>query len=199
MRVFFSGPRILGIRPGISFGAEDLLGSRRRQTQRPACEPMTGSFVYVVRGDHNLVKIGTTTNPRARLAQLRTSSAFPIDYSYIAVTPDNSGPLIEGAAHDLLDRHRLNGEWFDVAPEMAVAALSAAAHKLNRPLLQVSLDNADQILRITGYGQLPSADDGWLFGGLPGIIKWPLRIIVSLICSVILLGALSLLIAILNL
>jgi hypothetical protein len=63
MRLFFSGPRILGIRPGISFGAEDLFGGRRRWTQRPIGEPMTGSFVYVVRGGRNLVKIGTTTLP----------------------------------------------------------------------------------------------------------------------------------------
>jgi hypothetical protein len=70
---------------------------------------------------------------------------------------------------------------------------------LGKPLLQVTLDNADQILRITGYGQLPPADDGWLFGGLPDIVKWPLRIIVCLICCVIIGGALSLLFAILNL
>jgi hypothetical protein len=70
---------------------------------------------------------------------------------------------------------------------------------LGKPLLQVTLDNADQILRITGYGQLPPADDGWLLGGLSGIVKWPLRIIVSLICCVIIGGALSLLFAILNL
>jgi hypothetical protein len=199
MRLFFRGPRILGIRPRISFGAEDLFGSRRRPTQRAVGEPMAGSFIYVVRGDHNLVKVGTTTNPRARLASLRTNSAFPIDYSYIAVTPDNSGPLIVRAAHALLKRQRVNGEWFDVAPENAVAALNGAALKLGQPLLQVTLDNADQILRITGYGQLPPADDGYLFGGMPGIFKWPLRIIVGLICGVILLGALSLLFAILNL
>ena len=199
MRVFFSGPRILGIRPGISFGAEDLFGGRRSRTRAASGEPMTGSFVYVVRGDHDLVKIGTTTNPRDRLASLRTSSAFPIDYSYIAVTPDNSGPVIVRAAHTRLKRHRINGEWFDVAPENAVAALNGAAFKLGQPLLQVTLDNADQILRITGYGQLPPADDGYLFGGMPGIFKWPLRIIVGLICGVILLGALSLLFAILNL
>ena len=48
--------------------------------------------------------------------------------------------------------------------------------------LQITLDNADQILRITGYGQLPPADHGYLFGSLPGIIKWPLRIIVGTIC-----------------
>jgi hypothetical protein len=192
MRLFFSGPRILGIRPGISFGAEDFGGTRRR-TQRPAGEPM-GSFVYVVRGDHNLVKVGVTTNPRARLTTLRTSSAFPIDYSYIAVAPDNSGPLIEGAAHALLERHCVNGEWFDVAPEMAVAALSAAAHNLGRPLLQVSLDNADQILQVCADGgQWPPMDDGYLFGSLPGIIKWPLRILVAIPAGIVLGLAISIL------
>jgi hypothetical protein len=196
MRLFFSGPRILGIRPGISFGAEDLFGGRRKRTQAAAAEPMTGSFVYVVRGDHNVVKIGVTRNPRARLASLRTASAFPIEYSYIAFT-DNCGPMIEGAAHTLLERYRINGEWYDVAPEMAVAALSAAAHNMGRPLLQVSLDNADQILKVVASGgQLPTADDGWLFGGLPSIIKWPLRIIVAIPAGIVLGLALSILAAI---
>jgi hypothetical protein len=191
MRLFFRGPRIFGIRPGISFGAEDFGGTRRRT--QAAGEPMTGSFVYVVRGDHNLVKIGVTRNPRARLASLRTASAFPVVYSYIAFT-DNSGPMIEGAAHTLLERHRTNGEWFDVAPEMAVAALSAAAHNMRRPLLQVSLENADQILRVVASGgQLPPADDGYLFGGLPGIIKWPLRILVAIPAGIVLGLALSIL------
>ena len=196
MRFFFSSPRILGIRPGISFGAEDFGGTRRR-TQAAADETMTGSFVYVVRGGHNLVKIGVTRNPRARLASLRTAAAFPIDYSYIAFT-DNSGPMIEGAAHTLLERHRTNGEWFDVAPEMAVAALSAAAHNMRRPLLQVSLENADQILRVVASGaQLPPAgDDGYLFGSLPGIIKWPLRILVAIPAGIALGLALSILAAI---
>ena len=131
MRVFFSGPRILGIRPGISFGPEDFGGSRKR-TQRPAAgEPIAGSFVYVVRGDHNLVKIGTTTDPRARLASPRTASAFPIDYSYIAVTPDNSGPLIEGAAHDLLDRHVPVEQFVPAAPH---DPHRAAAHLIKQPV-----------------------------------------------------------------
>ena len=196
MRLFFSGPRILGIRPGISFGAEDLFGGHRRPTQRPAGEPMTGSFVYVVRGDHNLVKIGTTTDPRARLASLRTASAFPIDYSYIAVTPDNSGPVIVRAAHTRLKRHRINGEWFGVAPENAVAALNGAARRLGKPLLQV---NADRILRIASGGdRLPPADDGYLFGSLPGAIKYPLRIVIGAICGVILVGVFFLLSAIFN-
>src|ERR1700681_3444478 len=120
MRFFLIGPRILGIRPGISFGANELLRLSAKPKHRKPGEPITGSFVYVIRGDHDLVKVGVTTNPTARLAQLRTASAFPIDYAYLAVTPGDSRAAIEAATHTLLDKHRCNGEWFDVAPEMAV-------------------------------------------------------------------------------
>jgi hypothetical protein len=156
MRFFFIGPRVMGIRLGVSFGVNDLLrlATRPKKQNKPG-EPMTGGFVYVVRGDHNLVKIGITTNPRARLASLRTGSAFPIEYTYLAVTPGDSGAAIEGAAHQLLDKHRCNGEWFDVQPEMAVAAIAGAAHKLGHPILPVTLDISDQILSICASGQEP--------------------------------------------
>jgi hypothetical protein len=98
---------------------------------------MTGSFLYVVRGDHNVVKVGVTTNPNARLASLRTGSAFPIDFDYIAVTP-GTGFDIEAGAHEMLKSHRCNAEWFDVPPEMAVAAIAGAAHKLGQPILPVT-------------------------------------------------------------
>jgi hypothetical protein len=118
MRFFFMGPRILGIRPGISFSANELLRLATKPKQNKTGEPMTGSFLYVIRGDHNMVKVGVTTNPSARLASLRTASAFPIDFSYIAVTP-GTGFDIEAGAHEVLKSHRCNGEWFDVPPEMA--------------------------------------------------------------------------------
>jgi hypothetical protein len=110
MRFFFIGPRILGIRPGISFGTNELLRLATKPKHRKPAEPMTGSFVYVIRGDHNMIKVGVTTNPAARLASLRTASAFPIDFSYIAVTP-GSGYDIEQGAHAMLASHRCNGEW----------------------------------------------------------------------------------------
>src|SRR5258707_14792935 len=147
MRFFLIGPRILGIRPGISIGANELLRLATRPKQNKPSEPMTGSFLYVIRGDHNMCKVGVTTNPSARLAQLRTASAFPIDFSYIAVTP-GTGFGIEQGAHAMLASHRCNGEWFDVPPEMAVAAIAGAAHKLNQPLLPVTAEVANQILQI---------------------------------------------------
>jgi Meiotically up-regulated gene 113 len=186
MRFFFIGPRILGIRPGISFSANDLLRLAIKPKHRTPAEPITGSFVYVIRGDHNLVKIGVSTNPNARLAQLRTASAFPIDFSYIAVTP-GTGFDIERGAHEMLKSHRCNGEWFDVQPEIAVAAIAGAAHKLNQPLLPVTADVTNRILQIAANGGGPSSDN--LFDGLPWWLRLPLQIVGGAICGIAALAA----------
>jgi hypothetical protein len=156
MRFFFSGPRILGIRPGVSFSASDFKTKEAPRAARTTSGQIEGSFVYVVRGDHNLVKVGVTTNPSARLAHLRTGSPFPISFAFIGCTPGN-GYDIERAAHLILDRQRLNGEWFDVVPEMAIAAVNAAAAKLGAPVQSMDLATADLALKLAaaGYG----ADD----------------------------------------
>jgi hypothetical protein len=191
MRFFFIGPRVMGIRPGISFGANELLRLATKPKQKKPGEPMTGSFLYIVRGDHNLVKVGVTTNPNARMAQLRTASAFPIDFSYIAVTP-GTGFDIEQGAHEMLKSHRCNGEWFDVQPEMAVAALAGAAHKLNQPLLPVTPEVANQILQIAANGSA-SSNNGYLFDGLPWWLRLPLQIVGGAVCGVVALAAFTLL------
>src|ERR1700676_121265 len=182
MRFFFIGPRILGIRPGISFGANDLLRLATKPKHRKPGEPITGSFLYVIRGDHNMSKVGVTTNPAARLASLRTGSAFPIDFSYIAVTP-GTGYDIEAGAHEMLKSHRCNGEWFDVAPEMAVAAIAGAAHKLGQPILPVTAEVANQILQIAANGSGASSNNTYLFDGLPWWLRLPLQIVVGAICG----------------
>jgi hypothetical protein len=191
VRFFFMGPRIFGIRPGISLGANELLRLATKPKQNKPGEPITGSFLYVIRGDHNMSKVGVTTNPSARLASLRTGSAFPIDYSYIAVTP-GTGFDIERGAHTMLASHRCNGEWFDVQPEIAVAALAGAAHKLGQPILPVTAEVANQILQIAA--STPTADRGkYLFDGLPWWLRLPLQIVGGAVCGVIIFAALALL------
>ncbi len=128
MRFFFSGPRIMGVRAGI---VTDRIGGSN-QSRKPAAT-QTGSYVYVIRGEHNLVKIGVTTSPPARLAQLKTGSAFPIEFSFLGFA-EMGAYEIEQEAHRLLAKQRCNGEWFDVAPELAVAAIAGAAAKLGKPL-----------------------------------------------------------------
>jgi hypothetical protein len=126
MRFWLSGPRFIGIRPGVSFQPSDL------RTRTPAMRSAS-SYVYVIKDDHNNVKIGVTKNPPARLAQLRTGSSIKLDYAFLA--PTSGDPYaIEQAAHAILDRYRLNGEWFDVSPELAISAVAGAAAKLGQSL-----------------------------------------------------------------
>jgi T5orf172 domain len=138
MRFWFSGPRIFGHRTGVSFGPEDLRALRNAQRPRQAgAGHPDGSFVYVVRGGGNLCKIGVSTNPTARLAQLKTASAFPIPFAFIGGTDGTSGYAIEQEAHRILDRCRAEGEWFQCPPELAIAAINGAAAKLGEKLAPI--------------------------------------------------------------
>lgn len=148
MRFWFSGPRILGIRPGISFSPQELRSARKPASAlvhpNHAADPT--SFVYVIRGG-NYVKVGVTTNPSARIASLQTGSAIQLDFSFIGTTP-GQGYDIERAAHDILAPYVCSGEWFDVSPELAASAVLAAAARLGRPVHAISSDAADHILRV---------------------------------------------------
>ncbi len=159
MRLWFSGPRIMGIRTGISIP----LNQQRRPAQKSVGKAIDNSgFLYVVRGDHNLTKIGVTTNPRARLAQLKTASAFPVDFAFLGVTP-GPGYDIEKEAHRLLDNRRVNGEWFDVSPEVAIGAVMSAAGKLGQPVTVCTLETVDKAFAMVGSEEAQGSGFGFLF------------------------------------
>ena len=158
MRFYLGGPRIAGIRPGISFGPEDFKQKRGSPPRKPAGDITGGSFVYVLKGDHNLVKIGVTTNPSARLASIRTGSPFPLDYAFLGITP-GPGFDIEQASHAMLTKQRLEGEWFDVSTELATASVMSAAAKLGQPLKPIDLATADLALKLTAAGFDPDKDN----------------------------------------
>src|ERR1700730_692977 len=124
------GPRIFGLRKGIIFRP---FGRPRRHRAASRRDRGGGTFLYVLQGKHCLTKIGVSTNPNARLRQLRTASAFPIDFAFVAATP-GIGFDIERKAHATRAAHRLHGEWFGVSAAPAVAALRGAAHRLRKPL-----------------------------------------------------------------
>ena len=146
MRFWISGPRLLGglIRPGVSFGPSDF------RRARPATVS-SADFVYVVAGEHGLIKVGFTTNPQARLATLRTASPYSLEMVFCAPAY-GSAFVIEQAAHDILSKHRASGEWFAVTPEMAIAAIYAAADRSGRSLLSPVAPAAPAP---TGWWRLP--------------------------------------------
>lgn len=65
-------------------------------------------WVYFIADGLGNVKIGKSRNPARRLSSLRSGSAQQL--TLIGVIPGYS--LVEAAAHDVLDRIRLQGEWF---------------------------------------------------------------------------------------
>lgn len=71
------------------------------------------SFVYfVLCGD--AVKIGTSTNPRSRVAEMQTGS--PLHLKLLAVTPGDL--TVERKYHEKFNHLRKGGEWFHAAPEL---------------------------------------------------------------------------------
>lgn len=135
MRFWFSGPRILGVRPGVSFGPGDM---KEPRASRPGAASPVG-FVYVVDSGHGRVKVGMSADPRARLATLQTGSAYPLRLAYAAALPAHLMAPVEAGAHAALDNHRAGGEWFNVPPDMAVAALHAAGYRAGAILRPVEV------------------------------------------------------------
>jgi hypothetical protein len=102
----------------------------------------------VIRGDHGLIKIGVSSNPSARLAQLQTSSPFKLSIAYVAALRCD-GRTVEAEAHRRLAGYRQNGEWFDCPVDMAVAAIGAAAYRLGEPIASGDPKLADEIVRMS--------------------------------------------------
>lgn len=128
MRVWLSGPRLFGgfIRPGVSFSQAELW---------PRSRTPASDFVYVITDEHGMSKIGFSSDPRARLAMLQTASAHPL--RLMSVIPmGRHAYAVEQEAHAMLDTHRVTGEWFNVSPNVATAAVYGAAERLG-----VTMDN----------------------------------------------------------
>jgi hypothetical protein len=142
MRFWVGGSRA-GLKAGVSI---DLTGFFRSlwRTMAPG-NRMIGSFVYVISGEHGMVKVGVSTDPNTRIADLQTGSPFRLQFELIGMTT-GQGYDIESLAHEMLDKHRAEGEWFAVPAAMAIAAVHAAAHELGHELTIVPQQTIDSII-----------------------------------------------------
>lgn len=168
MRLIAFGPRLLGLRWGVSLGRRDLEKIFNRGGTAQPFNPDTGSFLYVVRGDHGRVKIGITSNCNARLAQLQTGSAYPLEFVWIGA-PSGQAVGIEYDAHQMLANYRQNGEWFEVAPDAAVGAISAAAQRRGVNILGCTPELAERIRQV---GSSPSKPRKSLWISIAAIAVW---------------------------
>lgn len=87
--------------------------------------PAERQRVYVVGAVGHPTKIGIAKDVDARLAALNTSSAVRLR-AYFHVEVDDARAT-EAAAHRALADYRLNGEWFDITPELAIETVKRLA------------------------------------------------------------------------
>jgi len=188
MRIWLSGPRILGLRTGVSLGAKDL-EKLFGPTQQPPPQRLVDSgpndqFLYVIKSDNNHCQIGLSNDPVAKLDQLRAGSPFRLDYAWLGA-PKGQATLIAQDAQAMLDKYRREGDWLDISHDAAVGALCAAAQRRNQPVLGLTLKQAEQIR------QVGLAEDAAAAGAAakPSII---IQLIKTIIVAVIVLIAIGL-------
>jgi hypothetical protein len=127
MRLWLSGPRILGIRPGITFRPDELF-----EKPKPRKSASSGSFIYVVQADNGMLKIGISTNPSARLAQLRTASPFkPPIWERSGATATQSRPRRTKRLRDIACKaNGSTAQWIWPSPPLAPPHIGLASRSL---------------------------------------------------------------------
>jgi T5orf172 domain len=100
------------------------------------------SFVYVISGDHGRQKIGSSDDPAQRIRSLQTGSPFPLKFEFIGEVEDGAAGPVEVAAQFSLNAHKAPGgdEWFVVPPDVAIAAVIGAGHRLGHRVKPVDPD-----------------------------------------------------------
>lgn len=79
-------------------------------------------FVYAFENENRLIKIGTTTNPRAREHQISSMSGYAITKTYCS--PECWNPYrIENIVHNTLRDKRKAGEWFNCTLNEAISSI----------------------------------------------------------------------------
>jgi len=81
---------------------------------------MEESRVYIIEHSHGHVKIGRSTNPERRLADIKNGSPYELSL-LTTIDPINDQDrveygTVENFLHTYFDRFRMRGEWFSPPP-----------------------------------------------------------------------------------
>lgn len=69
------------------------------------------NFLYVIRAENGLLKIGISQDPKKRLSSLQVGSPIPLELIY---TMPEATYDFEKHVHKALRDYRKHGEWFDL-------------------------------------------------------------------------------------
>lgn len=109
-------------------------------TDSPVCgiqwmNPPSGHFVYIIESAAGLVKVGIAGNLEKRLRSLQTGSPHKLRLVDAFFLPDKKfAKTVENQAHERFSFSRAEGEWFRVAPDIAMIGISLEIRSLPKPI-----------------------------------------------------------------
>jgi len=124
-------------------------------------------FVYVISSEQGLVRLGSSSDPRAMLDRLCRAASYQLHMVYLGLTRADMAFEIEMAAQEALDQRRIQPAWFDCTPEQAVIAIQAAARDLGHGLIPTDLEAVNDVERkiplvaLTRIGLRPARRGPW--------------------------------------
>lgn len=88
---------------------------------------MADTYLYVIGWDRaGPVKIGFTTNPTKRVAQLQTAQPNTLEIFHLCKVETPKARIIENLIHKSNRRYKISGEWYDLTVEQAIAEVELA-------------------------------------------------------------------------
>ena len=109
--------------------------------------PQAVGFIYILRSEHGLLKVGSCTDPLVTITQLRKAAPYRLHIDYLGFTRADLAVEVEAAAKGILQRHRAQARWYDCAPEVAVMAVQTAAKRMGYGMIQTNLEGVEEVLR----------------------------------------------------
>lgn len=128
---------------------------------------MADSYVYViatVRGGRAVapIKVGMSDDPKKRRRQLQTGYPYPLMLVHAFATPDRKTAVsLESGFRRMKEDRHLLGDWFDIAPAVALQVLCLAFEIILR-VNEVDEDDAEQLRVSLGFreGHRKSIESG---------------------------------------
>jgi len=83
-------------------------------------------YIYIIESKENIVKIGISKDPGRRLKQLQTGSSDKLKLIYKIEVDDKRAKYLEKKIHHINNFDRINGEWFNIPPQIAINEIKYA-------------------------------------------------------------------------
>jgi DNA-binding XRE family transcriptional regulator len=109
------------------------------------------SHIYAISAGNNAVNIGIAGDLKSRLSTLQSGHYEPLKVAFSHTCGKKEARIIEQFAHHPLEAKRLRGEWFNVTPERAQAAIIKAIERVQaKKIPSTPLQENRQAPAITG-------------------------------------------------